>query len=86
MEKLPRLRHNQKPYSSRMVLTGGLPLGLFKSERTHLLTPSENGSTTFHTEEIFSGPLLPIFSRTLPDLTESFEAFVAGLKQQAESA
>jgi len=69
----------------KMVLTGGLPLGLFKSERTHTLTPAEAGQTTFHTEEIFSGLLLPIFGRSLPDLTTSFEAFAAGLKQRAES-
>ena len=69
----------------KMVLTGGMPLGLFKSERTHTLTPGEAGQTTFHTEETFSGLLLPIFGRSLPDLTASFEAFAAGLKQRAES-
>ena len=69
----------------KMVLTGGLPLGLFKSERTHLLTPNDDGSTTFHTEEIFSGLLLPVFGRSIPDLTKSFEAFATGLKQQAEN-
>ena len=68
----------------KMVLTGGLPFGLFKSERTHTLTAGESGETTFHTEEIFSGPLLPLFGRTLPDLSESFRAFAAGLKTQAE--
>lgn len=67
----------------KMVLTGGLPLGLFKSERTHTLTPNGNG-TNFHTEETFSGLLLPVFGKNLPDLTDSFRAFVAGLKQQAE--
>ena len=70
----------------KMVLTGGLPLGLFKSERTHTLEPGAAGTTAFRTEEIFSGILLPIFGRSLPDLTASFEAFVAGLKQRAESA
>ena len=69
--------------SKKMVLTGGLPLGLFKSERTHTLT-ERDGVTQFHTEEIFSGLLLPIFGRTIPDLTESFENFVNGLKSRAE--
>jgi len=69
----------------QMVLTGGLPFGLFKSERTHTLTSDSAGQTTFHTEEIFSGLLLPVFGRSLPDLTASFEAFAAGLKQRAES-
>ena len=68
----------------KMVLTGGLPFGLFKSERTHSLTPGADGQTTFHTEEIFSGLLFPIFGRSLPDLTKSFEQFAAGLKKQAE--
>jgi hypothetical protein len=39
---------------------------------------------TFHTEEIFSGLLLPIFGRNLPDLTENFQGFVAALKAEAE--
>ena len=68
----------------KMVLTGGMPFGLFKSERTHTLSASSDGQTTFHTEEIFSGLLLPIFGRNLPDLNESFAAFAAGLKKQAE--
>jgi hypothetical protein len=68
----------------KLVLTGGMPLGLFKSERTHTLTPGKDGQTIFKTEEIFSGLLLPIFGRTIPDLTENFRAFAAGLKKQAE--
>jgi hypothetical protein len=68
----------------KLVLTGGLPLGLFKSERTHTLIPEKDGQTIFKTEEIFSGLLLPIFGRNLPDLSENFRAFAAGLKKQAE--
>jgi hypothetical protein len=70
----------------KMVLTGGMPLGLFKSERTHTLTAGRDGQTLFKTEETFSGLLLPVFGRNLPDLTENFKAFAAGLKQQAERA
>jgi hypothetical protein len=70
----------------KLVLTGGMPLGLFKSERTHTLTPGKDGQTIFKTEEIFSGLLLPIFGRNLPDLTENFRGFVAGLKKQAEKS
>ncbi|MEM8861028.1 MAG: SRPBCC domain-containing protein [Chloroflexota bacterium] len=68
----------------KMVFTGGLPLGLFKSERTHTLTATADGQTEFYTEEIFSGILLPLFGRQIPDLTESFNNFTAGLKMQAE--
>jgi hypothetical protein len=70
----------------KLVLTGGMPLGLFKSERTHTLTPTNDGRTLFKTEETFSGLLLPIFGRTIPDLTENFRAFAAGLKKEAEKA
>lgn len=68
----------------KMVLTGGMPLGLFKSERTHTLTPGKEGQITIKTEEVFSGLLLPIFSKNLPDLTENFRDFAAGLKKEAE--
>jgi len=68
----------------KMVLTGGMPLGLFKSERTHTVTANKDGSTTFHTGEIFSGLLLPVFGKNIPVLTENFKNFAAALKQQAE--
>lgn len=68
----------------KMVLTGGMPFGLFKSERTHTLTPTKDGQTQFHTEEVFSGLLLPIFGRNIPDLTENFRGFAAALKKRAE--
>lgn len=68
----------------KMALTGGMPLGLFKSERTHTLTANKDGTTTFKTEEIFSGLLLPVFGKNIPDLSESFQGFAAALKTQAE--
>ena len=68
-----------------MVLTGGMPLGLFKSERTHTLAPTPEGHTSFHTEEIFSGLLLPVFGKNIPDLTANFQNFAAALKKQAEA-
>lgn len=68
----------------KLTLTGGMPFGLFKSERTSTLSPREDGSIEFSTEETFSGLLFPLFSKKMPDLTESFEAFVRGLKGRAE--
>lgn len=68
----------------KMVLTGGMPLGLFKSERTHTLTANKDGTTTYKTEEIFSGLLLPVFGKNIPDLTENFRNFATALKKQAE--
>lgn len=70
----------------KLVLTGGLPFGLFKSERTHTLTPAQDGQTIFHTEEIFSGVFFPIFGKNIPDLTENFQGFVVAFKKQAENS
>ena len=68
----------------KMVWSGGIPLGLFRGERTFTLTPRGNGLTEFTLREVFSGPLLAIFGRSIPDLTSSFEQFAAGLKSHAE--
>ncbi len=70
----------------RMQWTGGLPLGLFKGVRTFTLSPNTDGSTAFTVEEVFSGLLLPLFARSLPDMTRPFADFVAGLKARAEDA
>jgi hypothetical protein len=66
-----------------MTWTGGLPLGLFKGVRSFNLTPVPAG-VDFSVREEFSGPLLPLFAGSLPDMTEPFQAFVAGLKARAE--
>lgn len=67
------------------TLSGGLPLGLFKGTRTFTLTPQPDGTTEFHMREVFTGPLGPLLGRMLPDLTPSFEAYAAGLKNRCES-
>lgn len=71
--------------NSRMVWRGGMPLGLFTGVRTFALTP-QDGGTRFAMREEFSGPLLPLIWRSMPDLQPSFDRFAAGLKQQAETA
>lgn len=68
-----------------MVWSGGMPFGLFKGVRTFTLTPQANGSTHFSLREEFSGPLLPLFAGTLPDLNKVFADFAAGLKAHAEA-
>jgi hypothetical protein len=70
----------------KMTWTGGMPLGLFKGERTFNLAPQSNGATEFTLREVFSGPLLPLIGRSLPDLNAAFEQFAAGLKRRAEHA
>lgn len=69
----------------RMVWTGGLPLGLFKGERTFTLTPGSNGSVVFSMREIYSGPLTPLIGRSIPDLQPAFDEFASALKKRAES-
>jgi hypothetical protein len=66
-----------------MTWTGGMPLGLFKGVRTFALQP-ENGATRFTMREEYTGPLLPLIWRSMPDLGPSFEQFAHGLKSRAE--
>ena len=69
---------------SRMVFTGGMPLGLFKGVRTYTLSPS-NGGTKFKMREEYTGPLLGMIWKSIPDLDPSFQQFAQGLKAKAES-
>ena len=71
--------------AERMVWAGGMPLGLFKGEWTFTLS-SEGGRTRFTMREEFSGPLLSLIWRSMPDLGPSFQQFANGLKEQAEAA
>jgi hypothetical protein len=69
---------------TRMVWADGMPLGLFKGVRTYTLSPKSDGQTDFEMVEIFSGLLEPIISKSIPDMTESFEEFAQSLKIVAE--
>ena len=68
-----------------MRWSGGMPLGLFKGERTYRLTPHGDGTTTFTMREEYTGPLLPLIWRSIPDLGPSFQQFANGLKKQVEA-
>jgi hypothetical protein len=68
----------------RMVWSGGMPLGLFKGVRTYTLSPAGNGTTKFNMREEYTGPLLPMIWRSIPDLGPSFTQFANGLKQRIE--
>lgn len=68
----------------KMVWSGGMPLGLFKGVRTFTLTPQSNNTIEFTLREDYSGPLLPLFARSIPDMTKTFEDFAAGLKAYSE--
>lgn len=69
----------------RLVLRGGMPLGLFTGTRTYHLD-ADGGGTAFRMEEVYTGPLAGLIGRSIPDLQPSFDAFAAGLKSAAEAA
>lgn len=52
----------------RMVWSGGMPLGLFKGERTYQLTAIGGGKTEFAMREAFTGVLAPMITKSIPDL------------------
>lgn len=68
----------------RMVWSDGMPLGLFKGVRTFLVTEQSDGTCEFAMEEVYSGLMEPIISKSIPDMTDSFEQFADGLKGAAE--
>jgi hypothetical protein len=67
-----------------MTWSGGMPLGLFKGVRTFTLAPAGDGTVRFGLREEYSGPLLSMMWRSMPDLGPSFAQFANGLKQRAE--
>ena len=67
-----------------MIWADGMPLGLFTGVRTFHVEPRE-GVTHFAMTEVYSGLLAPIFTKAIPDLTESFNGFADSLKAAAEA-
>ena len=70
--------------SDRMVWSSAMPLGLFKGQRTYTLTPAGNGETRFHMREEYSGPMLGMIWKSIPDLGPAFQEFAQSLKRAAE--
>jgi uncharacterized protein YndB with AHSA1/START domain len=68
---------------ARIVLRGGMPLGLFTGERTYTLEPDGDG-TRFTMREEYRGPLAGMIFKSIPDLGPSFRRFADGLKQRVE--
>lgn len=69
--------------ATRMVWEGGMPFGLFTGRRQFTLMPAAGG-TEFHMREDFTGLMAPLITRSIPDLTPSFEKFADGLRALAE--
>ena len=68
---------------AHMTWTGGVT-GLFKGVRTFDLIPAGDGSTDFAMEEQFSGLMLPVVGRLLPDFGPIFERYANDLKRASE--
>jgi hypothetical protein len=69
-----------------MTWTGGMPLGLFRGVRTFTVTPMAGGGTDFKMREEYTGPMLGLIWKSMPDLGPSFQQFAAALKVRAEQA
>ena len=68
----------------RMVWEGGMPFGLFRGVRRFELAEAGE-ATNFHMREDYSGPMLGMIWKSMPDLTPSFATFADGLKSLSES-
>ena len=68
---------------AHMTWTGGVAW-LFKGVRTFDLEPASDGSTAFTMEERFSGLMLPVVRRLLPDFGAIFDRYAGDLKREAE--
>ena len=79
-----RLQVTELTAPTRMVWRDGMPLGLFTGERTYLVEPRE-GVTHFEMTEEYTGLLAGVFTKAIPDLTESFNVFADSLKVAAEA-
>lgn len=69
----------------RLRWSGGLLMGMFRGERTFELAQESAGTTHFVVREIYSGVMLPLVWRRMPDLGPSFVQFAEGLKRRVES-
>jgi hypothetical protein len=59
---------------------------MFRGVRTFKLTPKADGLTEFAMDEVFSGLMLPMIKKSLPDFGPAFEAFAEDLRRAAEAA
>lgn len=69
----------------RMTWPDGMPLGQFRGVRSYELAPRDAGTTFSMTEE-FTGPLSGLITKSVPDLTNSFNQCADGLRAAAERA
>jgi hypothetical protein len=83
-ERTFRLKVRTVVPNETMVWKDGASSPLFQGTRQYTLTPALDGTTDFMMAEAFSGVLLPLIARSVPDLGPSFERYAADLKAEAE--
>jgi uncharacterized protein YndB with AHSA1/START domain len=79
-----KLKVTEMRAPNHMVWADGMPLGLFTGRRTYTIT-ERAGACEFSMVEEFTGPLAGLITKSIPDLTPSFETFADGLKAGAEA-
>lgn len=67
----------------QMIWTGGFA-PVFKGVRVFELRPRNERSTDFVMEENFSGLMLPLIKKSLPDFRPVFERYASDLRNEAE--
>ncbi len=70
----------------RMTWTSTLAAGECTGVHTYILIPKSDGDVEFVTYEYFSGPSVAEIETSIPDMTDSFNQFAAGLKHRAETS
>ncbi len=69
---------------NRLRITEGMPLRLFRGVHTYDVYPGQNGGSAFRICEEYTGPLLRLMLRSMPDLGPSFVQFAEGLRHHFE--
>jgi hypothetical protein len=68
-----------------MTWSDGMPLGLFTATRTFDLK-DQGGKTEFSMKEVYGGLLAGLITRSIPDMTDSFNEYAETLKAAAETS
>ncbi len=71
--------------NQKMVWVWSLPFNLFKRERSFSIFAKDDFTTEFKIAENYSGILLPLFRKKIPNMQTEFQLFTKGLKKFLES-
>ncbi len=82
-ERIFKLKVSEFVPGQRMVWRDG-SAPMFQGVRTFILKAKGDKATDFFMEERFSGLMLPLIAKALPDFGEAFEDYAKDLKREAE--